>query len=118
MFQARKVYLFMECTVKRIDERNGLHGYMIYQISCGLPGFFAARDWCWKAFGAGIEREHYLNYLIMARTIGIEDSMPRWCWDSTKWRGSALRFGKIYLLSDEEMVPFSSKWMPGYKISA
>lgn len=95
----------MEFVAKRINERNGLHGIMAYQVKCPLPHFFAIRIWCWDAFGPGIEHEHYLNYL---RFTGI--SMP-WCWDVSKFRGASIDNGKIYLSTDDQMRRFSEEWL-------
>lgn len=94
----------MEWTVKPVGDRNKLHGTMLYQIKCTLPGFFAARIWCWDAFGPGIEHEHFMNFL---HTTNI--AMP-WCWDVSKFQGASIDNGKIYLSTEEQMESFTKEW--------
>lgn len=111
----------MEWKSREIDHRNQLHGFMRYQIKCDLPGFFDARNWCWENFGPGIEYEHFANFAMIKMITGIETThdnsdlktemaTPRWCWDTTKWRGSALKNGKIYIANDRDMSLFSLRW--------
>lgn len=109
----------MKWTSRKIDQRNQLHGIMLYQIKCDLPGFFDVRNWCWENFGPGIEYEHYNNFAIVKHissnvsgTVKLRTEMrlPRWCWDATKWQGSAINSGKIYLSTEEDMSLFSLRW--------
>jgi len=102
----------MKWSSRQIDQRNQLHGFMKYQISYKLPEFFEVRSWCWSNFGPGIEYEHYVNFAItkIVPEFGITMPMPKWCWDATKWRGSAVTFGKIYLRNEDDMTLFSLRW--------
>lgn len=110
----------MKWTSREIDHRNQLHGLMRYQIKCDIPGFFDARNWCWENFGPGIEYEHFANFAmikfisdvnsIRSDNLATEMAIPRWCWDATKWRGSALDNGKIYIANDADMSLFSLRW--------
>lgn len=108
----------MKWTSREIDTRNQLHGIMRYQIKCDLPRFFDARNWCWAQFGPGIEYEHFINFTVVKQVsaslstpeIQTEMIVPKWCWDATKWNGSALRHGKIYLATEEYMTLFSLRW--------
>ena len=108
----------MKWTSREIDQRNQLHGVMRYQIKCDLPGFFDARNWCWDHFGPGIEYEHFNNFAMLKVVAGnvAEESiqtdmdLPRWCWDATKWKGSALQNGKIYIAHEEDMALFTLRW--------
>jgi hypothetical protein len=94
----------MNWTSKAVDNRNKLMGIMRYSISCDLPGFFEAREWCWNKFGPGIEHEHWANH---ARYTGID--IP-WCWDCAKFMGKPITKGKIYLQNEAQMVEFSLRW--------
>lgn len=108
----------MKWTSREIDQRNQLHGIMRYQIKCDLPGFFDIRSWCWDNLGPGIEYEHYINFAIVKaaysntneEAIRVDMGLPRWCWDATKWKGSALHHGKIYVASEDDMALFTLRW--------
>lgn len=108
----------MKWTSRKIDERNKLHGIMRYQLKCDLPGFFDARNWCWANLGPGIEYEHFINFVHIKHAsishplpeLQIEMDLPRWCWDATKWRGSSISSGKIYIAKEQDMSLFSLRW--------
>lgn len=94
----------MNWSSRKIDYRNQLFGYMVYQIKCSFPGFFDAREWCWEHFGAGVEYEHYHNLETYSGRVS------RWAWDCSKYQGASINNGKIYLASEEDMALFTLRW--------
>ncbi len=108
----------MKWTSREIDERNQLYGIMRYQIKFGLPAFFDARNWCWEHLGPGIEYEHFINFTLTKHAynntgspeIHTDMEVPQWCWDATKWKGSAISTGKIYIRSGQDMALFTLRW--------
>jgi len=77
---------------------------MTHVLTCSLPGFFAAREWCWSQWGPGCEAEHWMNLRCYT------DAEYLWCWHAAKWRGAAISSGRIYLATDQQLTQFSQAW--------
>jgi len=94
----------MKWRARKIDNRNQMFGYMDYQVICSLPEFFDARDWCWEQWGPGIEYEHFRNHM------NYTGQTKYWVWDCTKYQGSSINNGKIYLKDEHAMTLFKLRW--------
>ena len=94
----------MKWAYRKLNNRNQLYGIMTYQLTCSLPEFFNAREWCWEQFGPGIEYEHFLNHTACTGQI------KRWAWDCNKFRGAAIDNGKLYLPDDTALMLFKNTW--------
>jgi hypothetical protein len=102
----------MKWTVKHVTQANQVFGLMKYRIICPLPDFFDVRSWCWEQFGPGIEHVFLLSYLAVknnGKFVIMQDD-PAWCWDCTKYKGSAVSNGHIYLQNDGALTLFSMRW--------
>lgn len=94
----------MKWTSRAIDARNQLFGHMKYQVTCSLPGFFDAREWCWDQWGPGIEYEHYHNHKLHTGQV------KTWAWSCNKFQGTPINKGRLYLPDDDALTLFRLRW--------
>jgi hypothetical protein len=90
-----------------LDKRHTGYGKFKYYVEADGPAapviLHRWREWCWEAFGPGIELRFGIQDLGMAKIMGI--TMPdRWAWQT--------EFGnyKLYFKDDETMSGFLFQW--------
>ena len=99
----------MKYKVTKLDRRHTCHNIMKYHIEVThdiwgsenrVAQFMEYRNWCWEAFGPGVERK----WIMLRPTSNGMESINLWAWHTeyTEMR--------LYLKSDAELTLFTLKF--------